>query len=496
MSPVPQFNINRDVSVKIYDNTIDRDTDVLLYDGSFYPHITYVGGNNPNPVGSVVIDTSYVAYYDGQITDDNVVHKIGRSIELYDILVQKKAQYNQHAYAHVFKSVSAAQQFVSNDNTYMISGVCVKPGLKDDGITTVIDDVAKFVSLHDLPNMGRYGSWGGDLENASYSDRLLKPMDTFATTYSFTMQHNAIKGTHDGFGIYYELNETDSLVYVYPCPCDEDENLLTTYNVVPIINKSNINNTLNMQTQRVVQYTGIMLSDNIDEGKNSSYIDSGAHCNSYYYYVTGYQANYIQPSWRLNRRFNQDATLSFYYDSETETYPSFLNPLTQYDGLYNTYCTIRTIYNLQNSLENFTHPGLGVNQLFSIDMPNNDNAFIMTSEYSDHDYTTWPEITSSFSTFENNINLLYIPSVGEFSFLMARLAKINDIIDEIGGDPIHPENIYITSNECSDNGVYAVWPYNGALMNVYKRDLLHIRPFIQLAGKLLIHLPNVQNILL
>ena len=489
MSPVPQFNINRDVSVKIYDNTIDRDSDVLLYQGSFYPHITYVGGNNPNPVGSVDIDTSYIAYYDGQITYDNLMHKTGRLVELYDILVQKKIMnpvQQQRIYSHVFKTVADAQAFVNNDTSYFISGICVKP-------KNTVEEDARFVALHDIPNMGRYGSWGGDLENNSYRDGLLKPMDTFATVYSFTMQHNAIKGTHDGFGIYYELNETDSFVYVYPCPCDEDGNLLTTYNVVPIINKSNINNTLNMQTQRVVQYTGIMLSDNIDEGKNSSYIDSGAHCNSYYYYVTGYQANYIQPSWRLNRRFNQDATLSFYYDSETDTYPSFLNPLTQYDGLYNTYCTIRTIYNLQNSLENFTHPGLGVNQLFSIDMPNNDNAFIMTSEYSAHDYTTWPEITSSFSTFENNINLLYIPSVGEFSFLMARLAKINDIIDEIGADPIHPENIYITSNECSDNGVYAVWPYNGALMNVYKRDLLHIRPFIHVGTNIVGHTPQLQT---
>lgn len=484
MSQVPQFNIDRDVSVKIYDNTIDRDTDVLLYEGSFYPHITYVGGNNPNPVGSVVIDTTYVSYYDGQIISDNEVRKIGRDIELYDILVQKKdmtPSQQSRIFSHIFKTVSDAQVFVNNDRSYFISGVCVKPRLDEN-------TEAKFVSLYDLPNMGRYGSWGGSVNVDSYRNNLLKSMDTFANEHSFIMGQNTSKGTYDGFGIYHELIETDRLVYVYPCPCDEDGNLLTTYNVVPIINKSNINNTLNMQTQRVVQYTGIMASDNIDEGKNSSYIDSGVNCNSYYYYVTGYQANYIQPSWRLNRQLNQDATLSFYYDSETDTYPSFLNPLTQYDGFYNTYCIIRSINNLQNSLENYS------NADFIIDMPSNDNAFIMTSKYEGHDYMAWPEITTSFSIFEKTINLLYIPTVGEFSLLMARLGKINDIIDEIGGDPIHPENIYITSNECSDNGVYAVWPYNGALMNVYKRDLLHIRPFVHLGTNIISHKPQLQNL--
>jgi hypothetical protein len=75
----------------------------------------------------------------------------------------------------------------------------------------------------------------------------------------------------------------------------------------------------------------------------------------------------------------------------------------------------------------------------------------------------------------------YIPSIAELAFMQVRLKRVNEIMQMFGREPIDVEEIYLSSTESGYDSVYALQPYTGSIMSIYKSIPCKCRPFIMVA---------------
>jgi hypothetical protein len=456
---MPGITVN--VNTENYSTTILRDSDIRLNSSSFYPNITYISGLNgefENPVGSVRINTSGIAYVDNVIVDDEKFsEEFKPKVELYDLVVGYMSGKRKKI------EVTTPQNLTNDDE---VLGICVIP-------QGLIDEEPRFVAVKDLGE-GCFGYLDGS--------RCSSPIELtkFFLIATEDADPHVFAGSGTPFAIYFCTSENNiSYFYTLPNSGNSINGFDHIYNVIPIINTSTQNSNLHPDTKRVVQFTAIAASDNIVTGKKSSYIDCGYNNSSYFYYLGGDYSNYAQPSWKLNGTLNLNSTIGFYKD-ENGDYPSFLNPLSKFDGYDKTATNIKTTvfnnYYIDECRENFNFT------LYSSFNDNNAFVKLFSSTFSTY-LPIWNggilPTTEDYTAGTIKQGNLYIPSLGEFSFLISRLKVINDLIEEYNGDKIDNTYIYMTSTECSYTGVYAVWPFNGSMMNIYKSQNLMIRPFIK-----------------
>lgn len=461
---VPNFNLgNNIVSTAMYSTTVERDQETQLRSIStneFFPNISYVQCSNP--VASVKIDTSYISYVDG-----NIIYQIGTRTDttcLYDILT-----FDSITNGIGVKPPELLPALISDPNIHIL-GVSVSFDKETRGNTM-------FVALHDIPVDGPYGYIDAFELGDAKKEICSIIEDMYLISHTEYISYNHTPNNTSTYSFYVECDNNDFYTYLYSCSYNYfNMTYVPMLNVVPIINTSPQNSNLHTETQRVVQYTGIMSSDAISTGKKSSYIDAGKNNSSYFYYLGNDNANYMQPSWKLNRSLNLNSTLGFYYDTTDTSYYAFPNPLNDFNGFYNTCYILQSYLSTCEFTKYINGEYLEPRGREPVSFQSSLSQFF--SYTCENLYTVWDE--QDIGTISINAKKLYIPSVGEFSFLMSRLAAINDVIIACGGDQIDPTKLYMTSNEASGNGIYAVWPFNGALLNVKKSETITIRPFIMI----------------
>jgi hypothetical protein len=71
----------------------------------------------------------------------------------------------------------------------------------------------------------------------------------------------------------------------------------------------------------------------------------------------------------------------------------------------------------------------------------------------------------------------YLPSMGEFGYLMPRFNEINNVIEALGGVAVNGRSNFWSSSEYNSSNAYYLYTYDGNVNNYYKDYNLYVRPF-------------------
>ena len=371
---------------------------------------------------------------------------------LYSILVLNK-MYNQFELTDI--RILEDPDYLQK---YLLIGVCVIPsGLLPDGL-------ARFVCFDEL-NPLKY-------EYSVINNRDDRRMVRYINANSVIPPKVCIDTTDNKNCKVYIASQN----YSYLCQLDymtditKNDNI---YNVIPIVNP-NHSSSIKYNVERLSQYNSCLPSDILDSGKKSSYFDCGIGNIAYYYHVTGDMANYCPSPYNLDGTLNNQFFTSFHYDLEEHMHVSFLNPMEAFDGYKNTFNLIQSnLYSTTVFSEN-TNSSMTGKLIFD---------FTVTGDNGNYNIPHW-------QTSNNNValtlmdssthNEFYIPSISELAFMQVRLKRVNEIMEMFGREPIDVEDIYLSSTESGYDSVYALQPYTGSIMSIYKSIPCKCRPFIMI----------------
>lgn len=233
-------------------------------------------------------------------------------------------------------------------------------------------------------------------------------------------------------------------------------------NIFPISNQPR-SSSIGWNMIRPIQCNANIPSDNISTGKNSSYFDSGNENSSYYFHIGSDMANYCPSPWRLNGTLNSQCITNFYID-EDQHFVSFNNPMSYYDGHGSTIQLLCT-YISHKYFSSDTH----LRELMTYRIYDDQSIYKISKAGSS---------VTDLAEFDT-ISPVYIPTVGEMSFLCSRLHTVNYILQQLGKTEIDETNIYLTSTESGYDSVYVLIPMTGTIANVYKSQVCKIRTFFK-----------------
>ena len=346
---------------------------------------------------------------------------------------------------------------------YLLIGVCVIPsGLLPDGR-------ARFVCFDELfPSKGEYSA----IDNQNNSK-----MSQYINSNSIVPPRICIDTTNDANCKVYIANQN----YSYLCPLDhltdttKNDNI---YNVIPIVNQ-NHSSSIKYNVERLSQYNSCLPSDILNSGKNSSYFDCGVGNLAYYYHVTGDMANYCPSPYNLDGTLNNQFFTQFHYNSSQNKYVSFLNPMEVFDGHKNTFNLIQSNLYSRNVFSENLNSSAVAKMIFDFRVDGDGGYYGMPC---------WESVINHFGVVVNELLVnssdhreFYIPSISELAFMQVRLKRVNEIMQMFGKEPIDVEEIYVSSTESGYDSVYALQPYTGSIMSIYKSIPCKCRPFIMVA---------------
>ena len=428
-----------------FNTPADRDA-TQKFEITEFPLITTI--NCENTIGSTRFEIE-----DRHNSESLFSKETHHDIHLYSILVFNK-MYND--FELVDTRIIEDPEYLQK---YLLIGVCVIPS----GLLP--DKRARFVCFDEL--------FSSKCEYSVIDNQSNSKMGQYINSNSIVPPRICIDTTNNANCKVYVANQS----YSYLCPLDhltdttKNDNI---YNVIPIVNP-NHSSSIKYNVERLSQYNSCLPSDMLNSGKNSSYFDCGVGNIAYYYHVTGDMANYCPSPYNLDGTLNNQFFTSFHYNSSQNKYASFLNPMEVFDGYKNTFNLIQSSFYSRNIFSD-----LGSSTVAKM-------IFNFTVEGDNGNYTIPHWQTETINNIDILINSpfykkeFYIPSIAELAFMQVRLKRVNEIMQMFGKEPIDVEEIYVSSTESGYDSVYALQPYTGSIMSIYKSIPCKCRPFIMVA---------------
>lgn len=293
------------------------------------------------------------------------------------------------------------------------------------------------------------------------SNLLPDGLPRFVCVDEFGESNYGVITSFDGVSSYPELvTESGMKFYSSSASTTYVVNTDSFSNVFPISNQPR-SSSIGWNMIRPIQSNVNILSDNISTGKNSSYFDSGNENSSYYFHIGSDIANYCPSPWRLNGTLNSQCITNFYID-EDQHFVSFNNPMSYYDGHGSTTQLLYTYIN-HKYFSSDTH----LRELMSYRIYDEQSVYKII------------KLTGAEVTDFDTIGPVYIPTVGEMSFLGSRLHTVNYILQQLSKTKIDETNMYLTSTESGYDSVYVFIPMTGTIVSVYKSQVCKIRTFFK-----------------